>query len=206
MPLLKEIWSVTSKLDTAALLSYMIGERYRGKVIVTASLKARSIVVLKLVADIDASTPVLFCQPGREFEDSKIYREKIVGQLGLSDVRYTSGREIEVQRGDHDHVERMWIENEESSGQTFSVVHLNNSLQGFDCWISGVNHVERPPEIRHRVDLDGRLVRVDPVIRWSDDEIRAFMTGNNLPFHKRAKRSYPKFQPDDESDAPWYAY
>ena len=206
MPLLQDLWSKTSHLDTRQLLAHLIGERYVGSVIVTASLKARSVSVLKMVADIDPGTPVLFCQPGLEFEESTSYREQIVAQLGLTDVRFTSGREIEVLPGDHDHTERMWIENKDMPGQTFVLAHLNNSLQGFDCWISAVNHEQRPPEIKHRVDLNGRLVRVDPVFRWSDDDVRNFMRDNDLPYHKRAKRSYPKFQPDEESDAPWYAY
>ncbi len=206
MPLLQKIWSVTSKLDDRALLAYMIRERHPGKVIVTASLKARSIVVLKLVADIDPTTPVLFCKPGHEFDDSRSYREQIVAHLGLTDVRYTAGRETEVQPGDQDHLERMWVENAESPGQAFVMAHLNNSLEGFDCWISAVNHVQRPAEITHRVDFDGRLVRVDPVIRWNEDDVRQFMRDNNLPYHKRAKRTYPKFEPDGESDAPWHAY
>ncbi|MEX0346400.1 MAG: phosphoadenosine phosphosulfate reductase family protein [Rhizobiaceae bacterium] len=206
MPLLQKIWSVTSKLDDRALLAHMIHERHPGKVIVSASLKARSVVVLKMVAEIDPNTPVMFCQPGHEFVDSKSYREEIVGRLGLTDISFTNGRETEVQPGDHDHLERMWVENEDSPGQSFVVLHLNKSLEGFDCWISAVNHVERPAEIKHRVDFDGRLVRVDPVIRWSDDDVRTFMRENNLPYHKRAKRTYPKFRPDDDSDAPWYAY
>ncbi len=206
MSLLQDIWSKTSHLDTHQLLAYLIGERYPGRVVVTASLKSRSIAVLKMVADIDPNTPVVFCRPGLEFEESKSYREQIVARLGLTDVKIASGRETEVQPGDHDHTERMWIENRDMDGQTFVLAHLNDTLKEFDCWISAVNHVKRPAEITHRVDLDGRLVRVDPVVRWSDDDIRDFMRDNDLPYHKRAKRNYPKFQPDEESDAPWYAY
>lgn len=207
MPILQQIWSVTSQLDTQQMLAYMIGDRYPGKVIVTASLKARSIVVLKMVADIDPNIPVLFCRPGFEFEDSKTYREQIVERLGLTDVRQSNGREVGVLPDDQDHVERMWMENKDTPGQTFVMAHLNESLKDFDCWISAVNHVQRPPEIRHRIDRDGRLIRVDPVIRWTDDDVRKFMRENELPYHKRAKRDYPKFQPDsDVSDAPFHAY
>ena len=40
-----------------------IEEKFAGKTLVTASLKAPSVVVLKLVADIDPATPVVFIYP-----------------------------------------------------------------------------------------------------------------------------------------------
>lgn len=206
MSILQSIWSITTDLDTQRLLNYLIRDRYPGNVIVSASLKARSVVVLKMIADIEPSTPVVFCRPTFEFEDSRIYRERIVDLLGLTDVKITDGQEVDVGPGDQDHVERMWVSNRDLPGESFILAHLNDSLKDFACWISAVNHVRPETGIKHRVDLDGRLVRVDPIIRWSDDDVRAFMRDSDLPYHKMAKRTYPKFQPDGETDAPWHAY
>jgi len=206
MSLLQEIWPVSKSLDTPALLAYLIGERFPGRTIVTASLKASSIVVLKMVADADPATPVLFCQPGFDFEESKTYRAEITEQLGLSNVELTAGHETEVRDGDVDHMERMLVEYENSASRSFELVHLNESLQGFDCWISAVGHVERRPGIKHRVDVEGRLIRVDPIIHWSEQDVQEFMRDNNLPYHKRAKRKHTKFKPTEISDAPYYSF
>lgn len=207
MSQLQEIWSVSARLETPELLAYMIREKYAGRTIVTASLRARSIVVLKMVADIDPATPVLFCRPGYEFEESRTYREQIIGLLGLSDVRFTDGRETGVQPGDHDHVERMWIECENIPGESFRIAHINKSLEAFACWVSAVYHETRHPDVKHRVDLDGRLVRVDPILDWTQDDVREFMRKNKLPYHKRARRRQGEFKPDQVSEwAPYGAF
>ena len=37
-----------------------------------------------------------------------------------------------------------------------------------------------------RVDVEGRLIRVDPLIDWTPEDIRAFIRRHKLPLHPRA--------------------
>ena len=66
--------------------------------------------------------------------------------------------------------------------------------------------VERQPDIKHRFDAEGRLIRVDPIISWSEEGGRTFMRDNNLPYHKRAGRKRNKFKPGEVSDAPYWSF
>ncbi|MBT4046363.1 MAG: phosphoadenosine phosphosulfate reductase family protein, partial [Rhodospirillaceae bacterium] len=170
------------------LLRFLIKEKFPGKVLVTASLKAPSIVTLKMVADIDPATPVMFCVRGFQFPETSEYRQRIVELLGLTNVSQTSGGEVEVSPGDGDHNERMWIENRDGLGQTYEIVHLNKTLAPYSCWISAVYHIPSAPSVSHRVDVDRRLIRVDPLVRWEKEDIRAFMREHGLPFHPRVVR------------------
>jgi len=186
MSVCQEIRSISADLSTPDLLRFLIVERFPGEVLVTASLKARSVVVLKMVADIDPATPVVFCRRGYQFPESDIYRERIVDLLGLKTVTQVEGHEVTVPPGDLDHSEHMWIEAESGPGRSYEIVHLNQTLAPYSCWISAVYHVPSPPHLTHRVDVEGRLIRIDPLIRWSRDDVRAFMREHGLPFHPRA--------------------
>ena len=110
MSVYKDIRSVSPDLSTPDLLRFLILERFPGETVVTASLKAPSVAVLKLVADIDPATPVVFCGRGFQFPESDVYRARIVEQLGLKNVSQTTGREADVLPGDYDHCEHMWAE------------------------------------------------------------------------------------------------
>ena len=191
MSLFQEIRSVSPDLADSDLLRFLIRDRFPGKTVVTASLRAPSVVVLKMVADIDAACPVVFCHPGHLFPESLAYRERIVKRLGLTNVSVSKGGEAEVTPNDQDHYEKMWAECQDGAGRVFEIVHLNETLAPYDCWISAVFHVPRPPEIRRRVDVDGRLIRIDPLVRWSKDDVRAFMREHELPFHPRAIKRKP---------------
>jgi phosphoadenosine phosphosulfate reductase len=202
----QEIRSVSSNLSTADLLRFLIVERFSGKTLVTASLKAPSIVVLKMVADIDPATPVVFCTPGYRFPESDEYCKRIVELLGLTNVSQSKGGETEVLPGDWDHYERMWVEYRDSPGQIFEIIHLNRTLAPYDCWISAVYHVPDPLPLDHRVGMECRLIRVDPLNRWTKEDVRAFMRENNLPFHPRAVRRKPTPSPGEDRVLPSYNY
>ena len=190
MTLKDDIRSVSAQLDTPELLRYLVRERFPGKTVVTASLRAPSIVVLKMISAIDPATPVVFCHRPPDFEESIEYRTRIVELLGLSNVSLTEGHETVVRPGDADHCERMWIQYLDIPGRSFELLHLNDCLARYSCWISAVYHIERPSYVRNRVDVEGRLIKVDPLIRWTRDEVREFMRSHGLPYHKMAARKY----------------
>lgn len=191
---LKEIRGISAGLPTAKLLRYLIEDKFPGKVVVTASLRAPSLIVLKMVADIDPSTPVVFCHPGHLFPESTEYRQKIIDLLGLTNTSATTGHETGVQRGDNDHFERMWAESSDGSGRVFEIVHLNQTLEPYDCWISAVYHCDRAEQVDRRVDVDGRLIRIDPLLDWSKDDVRKFMRANAIPFHPFAAHAKPDIE------------
>ena len=184
------IRTISVDLDTPALLRYLIKERFPGETVVTASLMASSIVVLKMVSEIDPATPIVFCQRPPVFEESTEYRTQIVTSLGLQNVSMSDGHEPMIQPGDKDHTERMGVRYRDMPGQSIQLLHLNDCLAPYSCWISAVYHLPREPSIRNRVDIDGRLIKVDPLIRWTKDDVQEFMRMNNLPYHKMAKREF----------------
>ena len=190
MTLKDDIRSVSVHLHTPELLRYLIKERFPGRTVVTASLRAPSIVVLKMISEIDPATPVIFCHRPPVFEESTEYRARIVEILRLGNVSFTEGHETVLRPDDVDHCERMWIQNQNVPGRSFEILHLNDCLAPYSCWISAVYHVARPDYVRNRVDVEGRLIKVDPLIRWSREEVREFMRTHGLPYHKMADRKY----------------
>ena len=208
MSLLQDVRSVTAELSTAAMLRFLITEKFPGKTAMTASLRAPSLVVLKMAADIDRAIPVVFCHPGHLFPESLAYRERIVELLGLENVSVTQGREVSVAPGDNDHYEQMWAESLDGSNRIHEFVHVNDTLSAYDCWISAVYHFIGPAHVTHRVDVESRLIRVDPLRRWSKDDVRQFMRDNGLPFHPRAARERRRPEPfrDTPPVAPSYHY
>jgi len=192
-----DIQHETAGMPAPALLRYLIKERFPGKTLVTASLRAKGIVVLSMVAEIDPATPVVFCRPGHLFDESLKYRHLIVERLGLTNVSESTGREAQIKECDKDHCEHMWSENETMPGRTFMVVHLNDTLAPYECWISAVYHMARGEDVKEKVDVDGRLVRVDPLIGWTEKDVHDYMVEHGLPFHKRAYRNRPYKFPNE---------
>lgn len=211
MTLYQDIRSVSTNLSTEDLLRFLLLEKCPGKVVVTASLRVSSIAVLKMVADIDPATPVVFCTPGLRFPESDDYEKQIVSLLGLTNVSHVSGDETEVLPGDIDHHERMWVDYEDGLARVNKIVHLNQTLAPYDCWISAVYHRDGPSGEslaagRNRVGVESRIIRVDPLSRWSKEDVRDFMRAQAIPVHPWVARRQPKPRPETEPVLPSFTY
>lgn len=201
----QELSAAAARMTASDLLRFALKEKFPGRAVVTASLRARSVATLAMIADIDPATPVVFCQPSALYPESLDYRARLVRQLGLSDVSVSTGREPDVMPSDRDHFECMWVDDPVGGGRVHEIVHLNETLADFDCWISAVYHVPKSPQARHKVDVDGRLIRIDPLIDWSEERVRMYMRQHGLPFHPRAVRQV-KAPPVEGEAAVVYCY
>ena len=158
-----------------------------------------------MVADIEPDTPVVLCRPGPLFDDSREYRDQIVGLLGLTNLRTETRREPAPTSEAFDHFERMWIEYESSPGRSFEIFRLNDVLEPYECWVSAVYHIRDAKEAGQRVDVEGRLCRIDPLAGWTRADVREFMRARELPYHRRAYRGALRLpHADDPTPAQTY--
>lgn len=184
MSRVEELRSATAEMTAPAMLRYLLLERFPKACAITTSLRIRSIVVLKMIAEIDRSAPVIFCHASYVYPESLEYRAQIIRLLGLTDVRDPGADETNVPPDDQDHYEEIrssvW-----GGGTIETIVHLNKSLAGSACWISAAYH--RPYAISPgpRLIQEGRMLRVDPLNGWTREEVHAYMAKHNLPRHPR---------------------
>ena len=187
MSQLSKIRADISHLPAAKLLLYLLKDVFPDKTVVTASLRAPSIVVLKMISDIDRDTPILFCQRGHVYPESMAYREQIIDILGLTNVTVTAGGASSSGSCGFFQHEQMWVGTSVGDGRVRETVHLAEALVPYDCWISAVYHSPKPENITHRVDICGEKLRVDVLRHRSANDIRRFMRDHELPFHPRAE-------------------
>lgn len=202
----RELQESTRDMDTLSFLRLLITERFPHRTLVSCSLRARSIVLLKMISEIDATTPIVFCHAPDPYPESLEYRSRLVSQLGLRDIRDPAPDEAGPLPGDRDHSEGLWAENPASHTRVYKIVHLNRTLADFDCWISGVYHGPYGDTQEPRVVEEGRLIRVNPLASWTQDRVRLFMKENGLRYHPRSAVR-PKAPGDEEPTlAPTYHF
>src|ERR1700748_815039 len=84
---LKELQERAKERYERGILELALKGEFAGKTAVVSSFGAESAVLLKLVADIDPNTPVLFLNTGKLFGETLRYRDRLQDALGLGDVR-----------------------------------------------------------------------------------------------------------------------
>jgi len=180
---------ITGELKTACqemacldLLTYLIKDKFAGKIAITASLRARSIIVQQMISEIAPDTPIIYCTAGKLFPESEDYKNMIIDRFGFTNVLTpVGGDEAIIHDGDPDHIEWVKARYDRTHGATQEAMHLNNTLADYDAWISAVYHFDQDETVRSRVEREGQIVRVNPLIDWDVDRVQTFMEEFDLP-------------------------
>jgi len=176
-------------LSGHALLQSMIKHELRGQIALVSSFGAESAVLLHMVAAIDPSTPVIFLNTGKLFGETLRYRDKLIKQLGLTDVRTVRPDAEDEARLDSDGI--LWSQDTEACCEFRKVQPMNRALSGFDAWITGRKRFQAAtraaiPLIEPAVEQ----IKINPLALWGEDDLQHYMAAHDLPTHPLVDDGY----------------
>jgi phosphoadenosine phosphosulfate reductase len=179
-----------SGLDGEALLRPVIEREFRGRIAVVSSFGAESAIVLALVATIDPRTPVLFLDTGKLFSQTLRYRDRLIAELRLEDLRTIHPEPRRLAEADPESV--LWLTDPDQCCVMRKVEPLERALSGFDAWISGRKRYHGAA--RACLPLfedagDGR-VKINPVAGWSRERVKDEFAARSLPRHPLEAQGY----------------
>jgi phosphoadenosine phosphosulfate reductase len=72
---------------------------------------------------------------------------------------------------------------------------LNRALTGLKAWITGLRREQAVTRgAMRKIGLDrshNSIVKINPLVDWSYDQVWSYVRENNVPFHRLHKQSYP---------------
>ena len=187
---LAELQAKAKDRDAHGILELALTGDFKGKTAVVSSFGAESAVLLKLVADIDPNTPILFLNTGKLFGETLRYRDRLQDVLGLGDVRSLSPS-LET-RNAKDPDGTLWSRNADACCDFRKTIPLARALEPFAAQITGRKRFQT----KERSDMqpveffDGRY-RFNPLWQWDLHQLEAYAERNNLPRHPLVEDGYP---------------
>jgi phosphoadenosine phosphosulfate reductase len=173
----------------AEVLRTALQEVFPDRIAVVSSFGAEAVVLLHLVAGIDAATPVLFVDTGRHFGETLEYRDRVIAHLGLKDVRSVGPSAEDVAAFDADRSRATW--DPDGCCAFRKVAPLERALAGFDAWITGRKRFQDATRSGLPVfEFDGTHVKVNPLASWSAAGIDAYIAAHGLPVHPLIAAGY----------------
>lgn len=180
--------------DTHAMLEGVLTEGLAGEVAAVSSFGAESAVLLHLLGSIDRHVPVLFLDTGKHFPETIAYRDRLVDQLGLTDVRVLTPDPQELAAKDANGLR--WSFDPDGCCEIRKVRPLAKALRQFDASFTGRKAFQartRANLPRFEIDLsdaEGRL-KINPLIDWSASQIAGYFILHDLPQHPLVATGYP---------------
>lgn len=176
--------------DAHGILELALKEEFAGQTAVVSSFGAESAVLLKLVADIDPNTPILFLNTGKLFGETLRYRDRLQETLGLGDVRSLAPSLEARLKADPDGT--LWSRDTDACCNFRKTVPLNRALEPFAAQVTGRKRFQT----RERADMQAveffeTRYRFNPLWQWDLQQLEAFSARNNLPHHPLVEDGYP---------------
>ncbi|SFK33169.1 phosphoadenosine phosphosulfate reductase [Pseudovibrio ascidiaceicola] len=179
-----------SERDAQDILQHALTEQFSGEIALVSSFGADSSVLLHMVSQIDVRTPVLFVDTGKLFGETKRYRDELVEQLGLLDVRVITPEPEDLAVKDPKGA--LWASDTDACCHIRKVVPLAKALGGFEAWISGRkrHQADTRASLEHFEVEEGRI-KVNPLANWTAAEVLQYAKDNGLPPHPLVAEGYP---------------
>ncbi|MHB1474730.1 MAG: phosphoadenylyl-sulfate reductase [Dermatophilaceae bacterium] len=159
-------------------------------VIVAASMQ--DLVLPHLFAQVIPGIEVLFLQTGYHFPETLLTRDLAARALPITLVQALPRQSVSEQGGEYG--EKLHGRDPNLCCFLRKVEPLARSLEGRAAWVTGVRRIEAPTRANTPiVSWDERhgLVKINPLVTWSDEDVEAYQVEHDLPCNPLVAQGYP---------------
>ena len=180
--------------STSEMLDAVIKGNLAGDIAIVSSFGAESAVLLHLIAQVDPGVPVLFLDTGKHFAETLAYRDELIARLGMTNLQILTPDEADLAQKDETGLR--WSYDPDGCCEIRKVKPLANALADFDASFTGRKAFQSSTRANlprfeiDNSDAQGRL-KINPLIDWSADDIRAYFAEHDLPAHPLVEKGFP---------------
>ncbi len=154
----------------------------RDRLALVSSFGTESAALLKVMADVDPTIPVIFLDTGWLFEETLAYRDILIETLGLRDVRSIKPLAETLNREDPER--ELWFSDPDACCRIRKVEPLKRALAPFAAWINGRKRYQGGLRTSIPVvEVDGIRLKFNPFANTTREDIAAIYAQAKLPPH-----------------------
>lgn len=170
-------------------------ERYAPKIVLACSFGAEDVALVDMVHRLNPSIPLFYLDTDFLFPETYETRDRIIQRYGLTPAQVLQVKPLltpEQQAAQHG--EALWTTEPDRCCQIRKVEPLTRVLKGYDAWITGIRRDQAPTRANAGlVEWDGKfqLVKVNPLARWTWNDVWTYLKVYEVPYNPLHDRNYP---------------
>ena len=176
-------------LTAQQMLARLLRGNAAGRVAVVSSFGAEAACLLKLVADKDSATPVVFLDTRKHFVETLHYVDDLMDQLGMTTLvraRPAKGR-LEIEDPDGSLHQR----DGDRCCYLRKTIPMIGVLKNYDCILTGRKRFQTGQRAQMRiVEVQESWLRVNPLADWSREQVLEFLAAHGLLEHPLVSQGY----------------
>ena len=190
-------------------------DRFGRKVALSSSFGAEDMVLIDMLMKLDSTARIFTLDTGRLPQETYNVIDATRERYGAAiDVYFPQAEAVEnmvAERGMNLFYHS--VENRQLCCAVRKREPLSRALSGLNAWITGLRREQSITRTSvHKIEWDDTngLVKVNPLIEWTRDDVWNYIRGNNVPYNALHDRGYPSIgcgpctravQPDEHERA-----
>jgi len=165
-------------------------EHFGGSYIVASNMQ--DAVLVDLAARVRPGVDVLFLDTGYHFAETIGTRDAVESIYDVHVVNVTAENSVPEQ--DELYGKNLFARDPGACCRMRKVEPLGKALRGYSAWVTGIRRVEAPTRANAPLisfDEAFKLVKINPLAAWSDDDMQAYMAANGVLENPLVDEGYP---------------
>ena len=165
-------------------------ENFGGSYIVASNMQ--DAVLVDLAAKVRPGVDVLFLDTGYHFAETIGTRDAVESIYDVHVVNVMAEKTVPEQ--DELYGKNLFARDPGACCRMRKVEPLGKALRGYSAWVTGIRRVEAPTRANAPLisfDEAFKLVKINPLAAWSDDDMRIYMAANGVLENPLVDEGYP---------------
>jgi phosphoadenosine phosphosulfate reductase len=174
----------------------LVLERFGGKVALSSSFGAEDMVLIDMLMAIDPRGRVFTLDTGRLPQETYNLMDATRERYGVSiEVFFPRADAVQAMVAEHGmNLFYHSVENRNLCCGVRKMEPLRRALAGLDAWITGLRREQSITRTAvHKIEWDetNTIVKVNPLVDWSYEEVWQYIREHNVPYNALHDRGYP---------------
>lgn len=179
--------------------------RHAPKLTFATGFGAEGCVIIDLVAKHQLPIDLFTLDTGVLFPETYALWRRLEDTYGVTIRAVRPPQTIEAQAATHGPA--LWTRDPDRCCELRKVQPLRQALAGFDAWITAIRREQTPERATAKVvehDKKFGLVKVNPLVGWTHDDVWAHIYANDVPYNELHDQGFPSIgcQPCTSAVAP----
>ncbi len=160
------------------------------EIAMSSSFQTQSMPLLHMVTRIKHDLPIFFIDTGYHFWETLLFREKIASEwkINVLDLYRDPRWDLFVRQN----IRTLPLDDPNLCCYLHKVQPMQKALVDVKAWVSGIRRDQTSVRAHAKIlelQEDG-LLKINPLLNWTNADVKKYMEENNLPKHPLHKEGY----------------
>ena len=170
-------------------------QHYAPRIVLACSFGAEDVALLDMIHRIDPATPLFYLDTDFLFPETIEVKDRLIARYGLKPEQLIQVKSLLTpEEQTRQYGPALWSREPDRCCQLRKIEPLIRILGNYAAWITGIRRDQAPTRANAGLiewDRKFHLIKVNPLARWSSEDVWSYIRLHEIPYNALHDRNYP---------------